>query len=215
MLPTSRPQRSSRNSLFETKSLLDCRCSPCRNSSKYVVHFLDPSTQPTVPLGGKIYPGVSKSRWPSGACPCRLYRAWKYSRSTSPSAISILLVLRQSSDKYALTAVQNLMDLEYGWSTLNDEFIYKIVQILASPHSPINVCRPATAILKKLVEADPMNAPGPVLASSSRSPPQMPPDSVYKFGFQCVFEQMQRGKGSLETVINRLGSADTAMALNR
>jgi engulfment/cell motility protein 1 len=115
---------------------------------------------------------------------------------------------------YALTAVQNLMDLEYGWSALNDEFIFKIVQILASPLSLINVCRPATAILKKLVEADPMNAPGPVAASSSRSPPQLPPDSVYKFGFQCVFEQMQRGKGSLETVINRLGSADTAMALN-
>lgn len=107
------------------------------------------------------------------------------------------------------------MDLEYGWSALNDEFIFKIVQILASPLSLINVCRPATAILKKLVEADPMNAPGPVAASSSRSPPQLPPDSVYKFGFQCVFEQMQRGKGSLETVINRLGSADTAMALNR
>ena len=117
--------------------------------------------------------------------------------------------------KYALTAVQNLMDLQYGWSTLTDEFIFKIVQILASPHSLINVCRPATAILKKLVEADPMNAPGPIVASSSRGPPQLPPDSVYRFGFQCVFQQMQRGKGSLETVINRLGSADTAMALNR
>ncbi|KAG9313017.1 ELMO/CED-12 family-domain-containing protein [Chiua virens] len=115
---------------------------------------------------------------------------------------------------YALTAVQNLMDLEYGWSTLNDEFIFKIVEILASPNSLINVCRPATAILKKLVEAGPVNAPGPLLASSSRSPPQLPPDSVYKFGFERVFEQMQRGKGALETVINRLGSADTAMALN-
>lgn len=127
----------------------------------------------------------------------------------------MILVLKQSSNKYALTAVQNLMDLEYGWSTLNDEFISQIVQILASPQSLINVCRPATAILKKFVEADPANAPGPVMASSSRAPPQLSPDSIYRFGFQCVFEQMQRGKGSLETVINRLGSADTAMALNR
>ncbi|KAG6381651.1 ELMO/CED-12 family-domain-containing protein [Boletus reticuloceps] len=115
---------------------------------------------------------------------------------------------------YALTSMENLMDLQYGWSTLNDEFIFKIVQILASPHSLVNVCRPATAILKKLVEADPMSAPGPTVAGSSKSPPQLPPDSVYQFGFQCVFEQMQRGKGSLETVVNRLGSADTAMALN-
>lgn len=127
----------------------------------------------------------------------------------------MLPVLRQYLNKYALTAVQNLMDLECGWSTLNDEFIFKMVQILASPHSLINVCRPATAILKKFVEADPINAPGPVAASSSRNPPQLPPDSVYRFGFQCVFLQMQRGKASLETVINRLGSADTAMALNR
>lgn len=127
----------------------------------------------------------------------------------------MVLFLKQSSNKYALTAMQNLMDLEYGWSALDDDFISKIVQILASPHSLINVCRPATAILKKLVEADPMNAPGPVMASSSRGPPQLSPDSVYRFGFQCVFEQMQRGKGSLETVINRLGSADTAMVLNR
>lgn len=136
------------------------------------------------------------------------------SRYVSP-ALFIIARPQAILPKYALTAVQNLMDLEYGWSTLNDEFIFKIVEILASPHSLINVCRPATAILKKLVEADPMNAPGPVMASSSRGPPQLPPDSVYRFGFQCVFEQMQRGKGSLETVINRLGSADTAMALNR
>ncbi|KIJ20930.1 hypothetical protein PAXINDRAFT_160374 [Paxillus involutus ATCC 200175] len=116
---------------------------------------------------------------------------------------------------YALTAMQNLMDLDYGWSTLDDNFIFKIVQILASSQSLINVCRPATAILKKLVEADPMNAPGPVMPSSSRSPPVAPPGSVYRYGFQSVFEQMRREKGSLETVVSRLGSADTAMALYR
>ncbi|KAF9218953.1 hypothetical protein BS17DRAFT_718897 [Gyrodon lividus] len=116
---------------------------------------------------------------------------------------------------YALTAMQNLMDLDYGWSTLDDNFIFKVVQILSSSHSLINVCRPATAILKKLVEADPMNVPGPVVASSSRSPPVAPLGSVYRYGFQSVFEQMRREKGSLETVVSRLGSADTAMALHR
>ncbi|KAF9240704.1 ELMO/CED-12 family-domain-containing protein [Melanogaster broomeanus] len=115
---------------------------------------------------------------------------------------------------YALTAMQNLMDLEYGWSTLDDNFIFKVVQIFSSSQSLINVCRPATAILKKLVEADPTNVPGPVMASSSRSPPVVPPGSVYRYGFQSVFEQMRREKGSLETVVSRLGSADTAMALH-
>lgn len=95
---------------------------------------------------------------------------------------------------------------------LDGHFIFRVVQILSSPQSLINVCRPATAILKKLVEADPVNMPGPQAASSSKSPPAPPPDSVYQYGFSVVFEQMRKERGMLETVINRLGSADTAMA---
>lgn len=111
--------------------------------------------------------------------------------------------------------MQNLMELDYGWATLDDDFIFKVVQILSSPQSLINVCRPATAILKKLVEADPMSAPGPLLASSSKSPPAPPPGSVFRYGFQVVFEQMRKERGLLETVVSRLGSADTAMAQYR
>ncbi|RDB23704.1 Engulfment and cell motility protein 1 [Hypsizygus marmoreus] len=113
---------------------------------------------------------------------------------------------------YALTAMQNLMELDYGWASLDDDFIFKVVQILSSPISLINVCRPATAILKKLVEADPLSAPGSMLPSSSKGPPMAPPGSVYRYGFQVVFEQMRKEKGLLETVVSRLGSADTAMA---
>ncbi|KAH9072318.1 ELMO/CED-12 family-domain-containing protein [Lactarius deliciosus] len=115
---------------------------------------------------------------------------------------------------YALTAMKNLMDLEYGWSALDSSFIFKVVQIIASPQSLINVCRPATAILKRLVEADPASAPGPIVASSSRSPPIAPPGSVYRYGFDAVFEQMRKEPSLLETVVNRLGTADTALALN-
>ncbi|KAF7309761.1 ELMO domain-containing protein [Mycena indigotica] len=113
---------------------------------------------------------------------------------------------------YALTAMQNLMELDYGWSSLDDAFIFQVVQILSSPQSLINVCRPATAILKKLVEADPMTAPGLQIAGSSRGTSVLPPGSVYRYGFSVVFEQMRKGRGFLETVISRLGSADTAMA---
>ncbi|KXN92416.1 Engulfment and cell motility protein 1 [Leucoagaricus sp. SymC.cos] len=112
---------------------------------------------------------------------------------------------------YALTAMQNLMDFDYGWGSLDEKFIFRVVQILASPTSLINVCRPATAILKKLVEADPLSAPG-VLASTSRGLPTPPPGSIYRYGFQIVFDQMKKEKGLLETVVNRLGSADTVMA---
>ncbi|KAJ7066643.1 ELMO/CED-12 family-domain-containing protein [Mycena amicta] len=113
---------------------------------------------------------------------------------------------------YALTAMQNLMELDYGWSSLDDAFIFQVVQILSSPQSLINVCRPATAILKKMVEADPMSAPGLQMAGSSRGTSTLPPGSVYRYGFAIVFEQMRKGRGFLETVISRLGSADTGMA---
>lgn len=111
--------------------------------------------------------------------------------------------------------MQNLMELDYGWASLDDEFIFRVAVILSSPLSLINVCRPATAILKKLVEADPMSAPGPVQPSSSHTPPSAPPGSVYRYGFLVVFEQMRKENGLLETVISRLGSADTAMAQYR
>lgn len=110
--------------------------------------------------------------------------------------------------------MQNLMELEYGWESLDDAFILRVVQILSSEQSLINVCRPATAILKKLVEACPASVPGPQVGSS-RTPPVLPPGSVYRYGFEVVFEQMRKEKRLLETVVKRLGSADTTMALYR
>lgn len=117
--------------------------------------------------------------------------------------------------QYALTAMQNLMELDYGWATLDNSFILKVVQILSSEQTPINVCRPATAILKKLVEADPSSAQGVHAPSSSRGPPSPPAGSVYRYGFDVVFEQMRKERRLLETVVSRLGSADTTMALYR
>lgn len=110
--------------------------------------------------------------------------------------------------------MQNLMELDHGWASLDEAFIFRVVQVLSSPHSLINVCRPATAILKKLVEADPSNAPGPQ-AGSSKNGPAIVPGSIYRYGFTMVFEQMRKEKSLLETIVNRLGSADTAMAQHR
>lgn len=124
-------------------------------------------------------------------------------------------VLLTDIPQYALTAMQNLMELDHGWSGLDEAFIFHVVQILSSENSLINVCRPATAILKKLVEADPLSAPGAQMPSSSKSLPTPPPGSIYRFGFEVVYEQMRKEKKLLETVVSRLGSADTTMALYR
>ena len=112
--------------------------------------------------------------------------------------------------------MQNLMELERGWSNLDTVFIYKVVQILANPNNLINVCRPASAILKKLVEADPRRTPDLLSGSGSRNAPPAPePGSVYRFGFNIVWEQMKREQGLLDIVVNRLGSADSMMGLYR
>ena len=106
--------------------------------------------------------------------------------------------------------MQNLMEFGQGWGNLDGAFILRIVQILSSAQSLVNVCRPATAILKKLVEADPSSAP-----PGQASPAGTQQSSVYRYGFRVVFEQMRKEIHMLETVVNRLGSADTAMAQYR
>jgi len=105
--------------------------------------------------------------------------------------------------------MQHLMDLEYGWSSLNDAFILRIVRVLTSQQSLVNVTRPATVILKKFVEAEPTNHPSQG-ASSSQDPPRIPADSVYRYGFKAVYVQMQKEPNFMQTVIQRLGSAETA-----
>ncbi|KIM26137.1 hypothetical protein M408DRAFT_330723 [Serendipita vermifera MAFF 305830] len=115
---------------------------------------------------------------------------------------------------YALTALSNLLDLPYGWSALSPQFIYKIVLILASPNNLVNVCRPATLILKKLVEAD-GNVANNIASSSSgagkKSEPS--PGSVYRFGFDVVYEQMRHERNLLEIVVGRLGGSESLMVL--
>jgi engulfment/cell motility protein 1 len=129
---------------------------------------------------------------------------------------------------YALTALSNLLDLPYGWETLSLGFIYKIVQILASPNNLVNVCRPATLILKKLVEADGSLAAnmagssqmgGGAASSAGKAArekfQEAQPGSVYRFGFDVVYEQMRHERNLLEIVVGRLGGGESMMVLYR
>ena len=110
------------------------------------------------------------------------------------------------------------------------------MQILANPNNLVNVCRPATLILRKLVDADgSQEAPSGMIvlpgfthsehtlgtgvpSSSSGKSPQKhspAPGSVYRFGFDVVYEQMKRERGLLEVVVGRLGSGESMMVLYR
>ena len=163
-------------------------------------------------VGSRIRPGVRQLRWGIRLGQCDIF----YTRELPGGEFGLAIATMQTHafKQYALLAMQNLMELDYGWATLNDSFILRIVSILSDPQSPINVCRPATAILRKLVEADPMSAPGPQ-ASSSKSSPVPPPGSVYRYGFAMVFGQMRKEKTLLDTVVHRLGSGDTVMVQHR
>ncbi|KAG8735510.1 hypothetical protein FRC10_010425 [Ceratobasidium sp. 414] len=127
---------------------------------------------------------------------------------------------------YALTSMQNLMEHEYGWDNLQSSFILRngpiqIVEIIANPQNPINAIRPATSILKRLVEADPRFGPETAALPSSSSAtapsvdllPPPPPGSVYRYGFDPVWAQLQRLPNMLSVVVSRLNMAESGMAL--
>ena len=130
----------------------------------------------------------------------------------------LLNVIRNHSSgntlAYALTSCQNLMEgFEYGWEIIDASLVAKVVNLLVSQER-INVCRPATAILKKLVVSGPDDSPktGRVVtdgrgAATTSAPP------VYRYGFGFVYAEIQREKLFLQTLVNRIGSSDTTLKL--
>jgi hypothetical protein len=109
---------------------------------------------------------------------------------------------------YALTSVQNLIESrEHGWETFDSTFIRKVVAIL-STHERINVCRPATAILKKLV----------VSGSGAADPNGGEVDTIHdahktRYGFDIVYKEIAQQPTFLQTLVKRLDSADTTLCM--
>ncbi|CAE6446412.1 unnamed protein product [Rhizoctonia solani] len=107
-----------------------------------------------------------------------------------------------------------------GLRELLVSFSGQIVDIISNSNNPINVIRPATSILKRLVEADPrfgLDASG-MPSSSVTTPaaelsPSPPPGSVYRYGFEVVWEQLQHSPNILSVVVSRLNMAESGMAL--
>ncbi|GAC94933.1 hypothetical protein PHSY_002506 [Pseudozyma hubeiensis SY62] len=115
---------------------------------------------------------------------------------------------------YALTSCQNLMEgFEYGWEIIDAAFVAKVVSLLVSQER-INVCRPATAILKKLVVSGPQDSPktGRVVTDGHGAATTSAP-AVYRYGFEFVYNEFQRERLFLQTLVNRIGSSDTTLKL--
>ncbi|CAG8558682.1 3097_t:CDS:10 [Ambispora leptoticha] len=98
---------------------------------------------------------------------------------------------------YALTSMQNLMEHDHGWENLDSFFINKVIKILVR-QTLVNICRPATAIIIKLVTAD---------KNSTTSP-------IRCYGFDVLHEAMLLQPNFMATLVQRLASADYVLCLN-
>lgn len=74
------------------------------------------------------------------------------------------------------------MDYDNGWGEFSDNFIDRVLVILASSSAP-NVVRPATVIVRKLITASPKSHTGKGKQRAQR-------DSVNNYGFDRVFARI-------------------------
>ncbi len=113
----------------------------------------------------------------------------------------LLNVIRNHSSgntlAYALTSCQNLMEgYEYGWEIIDNTFVAKVVGLLVAQER-INVCRPATAILKKLVVSGPQDSPktGRVVTDGRDAAASSAP-AVYRYGFDFIYTRSNANASS-------------------
>jgi engulfment/cell motility protein 1 len=89
------------------------------------------------------------------------------------------------------------MEHESGWDTLDEDFVRTIIAIDVS-QTLVTVCRPATAILIKLVSADKLPGSG----------------SVTCYGYNFVYRAAKEETEFLPTLVQRLQSPDYLLCLN-
>ncbi|KAJ3117603.1 hypothetical protein HDU96_006201 [Phlyctochytrium bullatum] len=98
---------------------------------------------------------------------------------------------------YALTSLHNLMEHDHGWDKFSSTFISTLVSIIVKQNL-VNICRPATAIIIKLVLAD---------KTTENSPIQC-------YGFDVVHAAVACQSSFLPTLVRRLSETDYLLQLN-
>ncbi|ORX52908.1 hypothetical protein BCR36DRAFT_582317 [Piromyces finnis] len=96
---------------------------------------------------------------------------------------------------YALNSLQNLMEHDHGWENFTKDFVSMIVTIIVQQNL-VNICRPATNIIVKLVCAD----------KSSKG-------AVQCYGFDVVNKAI-KSKEFLPTLVQRLSATDYLLQFN-
>ncbi|KAG5459151.1 MAG: hypothetical protein BJ554DRAFT_483, partial [Olpidium bornovanus] len=115
-----------------------------------------------------------------------------------PTLCNIISTVSGNTLAYALTSLQNLMEHDHGWETLSPQFIDKIVSILVN-ETLVNITRPATAVLIRLVCADKSN----------------PTAAIRSYGFGVVLPTLHADDlNFLPTLIQRLSTTDYILQIN-
>ncbi|KAJ3279070.1 hypothetical protein HK104_001797 [Borealophlyctis nickersoniae] len=97
---------------------------------------------------------------------------------------------------YALTSLQTLMEHDHGWDNFPAPFISTLVSVIVKQNL-VNICRPATAIIIKLVLADKSSA-----------------SAIQCYGFDTVNHAISAQSSFLPTLVHRLSATDYLLQLN-
>ncbi|ORY00434.1 hypothetical protein K493DRAFT_103700 [Basidiobolus meristosporus CBS 931.73] len=97
---------------------------------------------------------------------------------------------------YALNSLLSIMQHEYGWENIQPEFVQTLVNIIVEQNL-VNICRPATSILIKLVCAD----------STAKS-------AVQCYGFNFVYSAILDAPNFFNVLVHRLSAADYLLQKN-
>ncbi|KAI9101660.1 ELMO/CED-12 family-domain-containing protein [Phlyctochytrium arcticum] len=98
---------------------------------------------------------------------------------------------------YSLTSLQTLMEHDRGWDSFSHQFISTLVSIIVKQNL-VNICRPATAIIIKLVVADRSNVSS----------------GIQCYGFDVVNRAISAQASFLPTLVHRLSATDYLLQLN-
>ncbi|KAL7421273.1 hypothetical protein Q5752_004158 [Cryptotrichosporon argae] len=100
--------------------------------------------------------------------------------------------LSGNSLAYALQGIRGIMEFEHGWSDFTDDFIDRIILVLASPSAP-NILRPATIILRKLVIASPsaQQTEGGGSTYTRKGKARDVEEGINSYGFERVYSRVR------------------------
>ncbi|KAI9275674.1 ELMO/CED-12 family-domain-containing protein [Phascolomyces articulosus] len=107
---------------------------------------------------------------------------------------------------YALNSFTSLMNHEASWNSLTEEFIGDIAHILVT-ETLVTICRPATAILIKVVCAADERSPAQAASFNNTNDENV-------IGYTALHKVLQEEPQLFPTLIQRLQSPDYALCLN-